>query len=152
MALTELWASREACRGVETAATSTSSGTDEQKTKDDDATSNMSGRIEYYSMHPGWSETDGLTVALPAMTKRMGGNGGNLRDWDMAADTIVWLAVVRTDGDSDVVLHPGEFYLDREPVRKVTPLDFGVGKYSLKQVEVLEEKLESMAGLSSARA
>ena len=151
VALTELWASREARRDAETAATS--SGTDnEQKTKDAASTNNMSGRIEYYSMHPGWSETDGLSVALPTMTKRMGGKGGNLRDWDMAADTIVWLAVVRTDGDSDVVLHPGEFYLDREPARKVTPLDFGVGKYSLKQVELLEEKLESMAGLPSARA
>ena len=70
-----------------------------------------------------------------------------LRDWDMAADTIVWLAVVKEGGEKGVTLHPGEFYFDREPTRKVTALDFGCCRYSMQEVERLSEKLSSMAEL-----
>jgi len=65
----------------------------------------------------------------------------------MAADTIVWLAVVKEGGEKGVTLHPGEFYFDREPTRKVTALDFGCCRYSMQEVERLSEKLSSMAEL-----
>lgn len=70
---------------------------------------------------------------------------GNLRDWDMAADTIVWLAVVEEGGERGVELRPGEFYFDRAPSRKTTAFDFGVGRYPMEEVERLSEKLCTMA-------
>jgi len=62
------------------------------------------------AMHPGWADTPGVVVALPAfhrVTKRV------LRTPEEGADTIVWLAAATEAGKVS-----GEFWLDRRPHAK----------------------------------
>jgi NAD(P)-dependent dehydrogenase (short-subunit alcohol dehydrogenase family) len=62
------------------------------------------------AMHPGWADTPGVVVALPAfhrVTKRV------LRTPGEGADTIVWLAAATEAGKVS-----GEFWLDRRPHAK----------------------------------
>lgn len=131
--------------------------------------------VKFFSMHPGWSETDGLSRSLPTFDKQF---KGKLRDWQMGADTIVWLACVKEDQNNDanheihnkenvgcnglvahkeavekekqhsVVLQSGEFYFDRKPEKKCTLLDFGATSYSLEDVKKMEEKLSKMANIA----
>ena len=104
-------------------------------------------------MHPGWSETDGLKRSLSTFDKQF---EGKLRDWQQGADTIIWLACVKESSHDEkenskgkgVVLQSGEFYFDRQTEKKWTFLDFGATRYSLKDVEKLEENLKKMAEIN----
>jgi dehydrogenase/reductase SDR family protein 12 len=74
-------------------------------------------------MHPGWTDTPGLEVAMPkfyARTKSI------LRDNDQGSDTIVWLAATR----------PAErgFWFDREIV---TEYKMPFKKHSAEEEEKL---------------
>ncbi|MGW7684358.1 SDR family NAD(P)-dependent oxidoreductase [Kribbella sp. NPDC054772] len=58
------------------------------------------------SMHPGWSETPGLTESLPGFSKL---TGRLLRTADEGADTTVWLAATNPRPPT------GKFWHDRSP-------------------------------------
>lgn len=59
------------------------------------------------AMHPGWADTPGVEMGLPAFRKVM---GPLLRDPTTGADTAVWLVASPLEA-----LEPGAFYLDRRP-------------------------------------
>ncbi len=59
------------------------------------------------AMHPGWADTPGVEIGLPAFRRVM---GPLLRDPGAGADTAVWLVASPLES-----LEPGAFYLDRRP-------------------------------------
>lgn len=59
------------------------------------------------AMHPGWAATPGVEKSLPAFNKKM---QKRLRDSQMGADTMVWLASAST------VLPSGKLWFDRQQV------------------------------------
>ncbi len=59
------------------------------------------------AMHPGWADTPGLEVSLPAFRRLI---GPLLRSAAQGADTITWLAA-----SLDMTWQSGGFYLDRQP-------------------------------------
>lgn len=66
--------------------------------------------VGYYSMHPGWVETNGVKNALPKFYDSL---KGKLRTPEEGADTILYL--LSADAKE---LTPGAFYFDRKPVAK----------------------------------
>lgn len=90
-----------------------------------------------YSMHPGWSDTEGVRTSIPGFHKAF---QAKLRDPAQGADTIVWLAL--EDGSK---LQPGAFYLDRQPQTK--HLTLGGTKYSKQEAAELYDKVLALAGL-----
>lgn len=90
-----------------------------------------------YSMHPGWSDTEGVRTSIPGFHKAF---QAKLRDPAQGCDTIVWLAL--EDGSK---LQPGAFYLDRQPQAK--HLTLGGTKYSKQEAAELYEKVLALAGL-----
>ncbi|HEY6566502.1 MAG TPA: SDR family NAD(P)-dependent oxidoreductase [Actinomycetota bacterium] len=63
--------------------------------------------VAVHAMHPGWADTPGLEVGLPAFRTLI---GPLLRTPDEGADTIVWLAAAAEPGRTT-----GKFWLDRAP-------------------------------------
>lgn len=92
-----------------------------------------------YSMHPGWSDTEGVRTSIPGFHKAF---QAKLRDPAHGSDTIVWLAL--EDGSK---LQPGAFYLDRQP--QVKHLTLGGTKYSKQEAAELYEKVLALAGLQN---
>lgn len=98
--------------------------------------------VGYYSMHPGWVETNGVKNALPKFYDSL---KGKLRTPDEGADTILYLL------SADVKeLTPGAFYFDRKPVAK--HITGGFTKYKAEAVNELANKLDSLATESSVRS
>ncbi|MQL96843.1 hypothetical protein Taro_029526 [Colocasia esculenta] len=61
--------------------------------------------IGFYSMHPGWADTPGVSKSLPDFHERY---SGRFRTSEEGADTVVWLALQPKEK-----LVPGAFYFDR---------------------------------------
>ncbi len=75
--------------------------------------------LNFSAMHPGWAATPGVEKSLPSFNKKM---QKRLRDSQMGADTMVWLASTGND------LPSGKLWFDRQQVptdviskTKVTP-------------------------------
>lgn len=67
----------------------------------------LAGRgITVSAMHPGWSDTPGVSDSLPTFSKVI---GPLLRSPEEGADTMVWLAA------TDEPVSSGKFWLDRTP-------------------------------------
>lgn len=64
----------------------------------------------YFSMHPGWADTPGVSDALPGFNRIL---GPILRDAAEGADTAVWLCSAGPEEAPG-----GSFYQDRKPRRK----------------------------------
>lgn len=85
--------------------------------------------VGFYSMHPGWCDTEGLSVAMPSFYNFM---KEKLRTIDEGSDTIQWLAV---SPSVDKIKHGGLYFRDRKDEIKHLPLG-GTG-YSADQAEDL---------------
>lgn len=96
--------------------------------------------VGVYSMHPGWTETDGVKTSIPGFWKTF---GSKFRPVELGSDTIVYLAL--EDADK---LQPGGFYLDRAPQAK--HLSWSGTQYTEQQVDTLCSKLSEMGGLAAA--
>ncbi|CAG9462547.1 unnamed protein product [Pedinophyceae sp. YPF-701] len=93
--------------------------------------------VRFYTMHPGWTGTEGVKNAMPDFDKSM---GDKFRTLEQGADTITWLALADEDK-----LEQGGFYLDRKPWPK--HLTLARTSYSSADVDRLWTQLETMAGL-----
>jgi dehydrogenase/reductase SDR family protein 12 len=72
--------------------------------------------IRFYSMHPGWADTNALVTSMPSFHHYM---QGWLRTPEQGADSIVWLAV----SNEARALPSGSFILDRAIASKhITPV------------------------------
>jgi dehydrogenase/reductase SDR family protein 12 len=49
--------------------------------------------VGFYSMHPGWADTDAVRAALPGFYETL---KAKLRSPEMGSDTVAWLCVVGT--------------------------------------------------------
>mmetsp|Transcript_11529 Transcript_11529/g.20459 ORF Transcript_11529/g.20459 Transcript_11529/m.20459 type:complete len:329 (+) Transcript_11529:38-1024(+) len=94
--------------------------------------------VSAYSMHPGWTKTEGVKKSIPGFYKMY---QDKFRDLNQGTDTIVWLA-----SQDDAKLTPGAFYLDRTVQEKHLSWGFGSTKYSSKDVDELWENLTKLAG------
>jgi len=92
--------------------------------------------LAFYSMHPGWTATEGVKEALPGFSDYM---AASLRSLPQGADTITWLALA-----DDTELQPGAFYLDRKPQSK--HLLWAFTQYNSAAVDTLWDQLSSMSG------
>ncbi|EFJ10807.1 hypothetical protein SELMODRAFT_271962 [Selaginella moellendorffii] len=61
--------------------------------------------VGFYTMHPGWVDTEGVAKSLSSFREKF---QGKLRTIDQGADTIVWLSL-----QPNSKLKSGEFYFDR---------------------------------------
>ncbi|KAF6260751.1 hypothetical protein COO60DRAFT_857255 [Scenedesmus sp. NREL 46B-D3] len=93
--------------------------------------------VSFFSMHPGWSDTEGVASSIPGFHKAF---RDKLRDTQQGVDTTLWLAL-----EDEVKLQPGAFYLDRSP--QIKHLTLGGTQYSPQQAADLWRKLMQMAGL-----
>lgn len=94
---------------------------------------NAAKYIDFYSMHPGWSETPGVKSSIPEFYRVFGSMFRSAKD---GIDTILWLA------EPDTIAKSGEFYLDRKPVRKNLP---GAGTQSNeKEIMAMMEQFDSI--------
>jgi dehydrogenase/reductase SDR family protein 12 len=85
--------------------------------------------IGFYAMHPGWTDTDGLKVAMPDFYKFM---KDNLRTLDQGNDTIYWLIATKKLNRDTM---SGEFFRDREVEMK--HISMGGTKYTDGEVDRL---------------
>eukprot|EP00887_Chlorella_sp_A99_P001207 scaffold14.g1207.t1 len=90
------------------------------------------------SMHPGWSDTEGVRTSIPGFHKVVWTFKNKLRDLEQGCETTVWLAL--EDANK---LQPGGFYLDRKLQSKHLPL--AGTRYSEADVDALVKRLEDMA-------
>lgn len=95
--------------------------------------------IGFYSMHPGWVETPGVTKSLPGFSEKM---SGKLRTSEEGADTMVWLSLVPKEK-----LVPGSFYFDRAEAPK--HLMFAATSGSHKLIDSVITTLRELSGMSS---
>ncbi|VFQ81470.1 unnamed protein product [Cuscuta campestris] len=94
--------------------------------------------IGFYSMHPGWAATPGVSHSLPSFSKAF---EGKLRTSEEGADTAVWLAL-----QPKQKLVPGAFYFDRAEAPKHL-LFSGTKTESPSVIDSIVENLKSFAGL-----
>ncbi|KAJ4850237.1 hypothetical protein Tsubulata_008166 [Turnera subulata] len=95
--------------------------------------------ISFYSMHPGWAETPGVSKSLPSFDKTF---SGKLRTSEQGADTVVWLALQPKEK-----LASGAFYFDRAEAPK--NLMFAATKGSHSLIDSIIENLRSLSSISS---
>lgn len=100
------------------------------------------GYVGFYSMHPGWCETDGVATSLPRFNEQM---RGKLRTPAQGADTVLWLL---TEDPEKLV--PGEFYFDRAVASK--HITGGFTRYDPSAVDALVQKLDTLATEGSVRS
>ncbi|MEW5311727.1 MAG: hypothetical protein WDW38_003415 [Sanguina aurantia] len=105
----------------------------EENVEDDHHLARQPG-VGAYTMHPGWTTTEGVKDSIPGFYNFF---KNKFRDLQQGADTIVWLALQSPDK-----LEPGAFYLDRAPQTKHLPL--GGTQYSKEEVDTLVKTLEGM--------
>ncbi|KAG6400207.1 hypothetical protein SASPL_137032 [Salvia splendens] len=101
------------------------------------AETNKDKGIGFYSMHPGWAETPGVSKSLPDFSKTL---SGNLRTSEEGADTVIWLALQPKEK-----LVSGGFYFDRAEAPKHLPFTATKGSHSA--IDSIVGKLHSMANL-----
>nr|XP_009792801.1 PREDICTED: dehydrogenase/reductase SDR family member 12 isoform X2 [Nicotiana sylvestris] len=92
--------------------------------------------VRFYSMHPGWAETPGVSKSLPDFSKSF---EGQLRSSEEGADTVIWLALQPKEK-----LVSGQFYFDRAEAPKHLPLTGTNNSHSA--IDSIIEKLRSLAG------
>ncbi|KAH7657381.1 dehydrogenase/reductase SDR family member 12 protein [Dioscorea alata] len=95
--------------------------------------------VGFYSMHPGWAATPGVTKSLPGFSEKL---SGKLRTSEEGADTVVWLALQPKEK-----LVSGAFYFDRAEAPKHLALA-GTAK-SHAVIDTIIDSLRSLCGLSS---
>ncbi|KAL5714721.1 hypothetical protein ACHQM5_016643 [Ranunculus cassubicifolius] len=95
--------------------------------------------IGFYSMHPGWAETPGVSKSLPDFSKML---SGKLRTSEQGADTILWLALQPKEK-----LKSGSFYFDRSEAAK--HLFLAGTSSSHAAIDSIIESLHSLCGFSS---
>nr|XP_016489972.1 PREDICTED: dehydrogenase/reductase SDR family member 12 [Nicotiana tabacum] len=93
--------------------------------------------VGFYSMHPGWAETPGVSKSLPDFSKSF---EGKLRSSEEGADTVIWLALQPKEK-----LVSGQFYFDRAEAPKHLPLTGTNNSHST--IDSIIEKLRSFADL-----
>lgn len=93
--------------------------------------------IGFYSMHPGWADTPGVSKSLPGLSEKL---SGNLRSNEEGADTVVWLALQPKDK-----LVAGAFYFDRAEAQK--HLKFAGTAASHAQIGSIVDSIRSICGL-----
>ncbi|KAL8159931.1 hypothetical protein V2J09_001468 [Rumex salicifolius] len=93
--------------------------------------------IGFYSMHPGWAETPGVTKSLPDFSEKM---SGKLRTSEEGADTILWLSLVHKQK-----LASGAFYFDRAEAPK--HLMFAATSGSHKLIDSVVTKLRELSDI-----
>ncbi|KVH98598.1 Glucose/ribitol dehydrogenase [Cynara cardunculus var. scolymus] len=94
--------------------------------------------IGFYTMHPGWAETPGVTKSLPSFSKSL---EGKLRTSEEGADTVIWLALQPKEK-----LVSGGFYFDRAEVPK--HLAFAATKSSHDAIDSIVATLDSFGNFS----
>uniref|UniRef100_A0A7S1TCZ4 Dehydrogenase/reductase SDR family member 12 n=2 Tax=Compsopogon caeruleus TaxID=31354 RepID=A0A7S1TCZ4_9RHOD len=90
--------------------------------------------VHFYSMHPGWCDTDSLKEAMPGFYEKF---KDSFRTVAQGADSVVWLAISK-EVDS---IQSGEFVFDRHAVPKHLPLLAGT-QSSPSEIESLFAKYE----------
>ncbi|GAB2213008.1 hypothetical protein Drorol1_Dr00021019 [Drosera rotundifolia] len=95
--------------------------------------------IGFYSMHPGWVDTPGVTKSLPGFSKAL---SGKLRTNEEGADTVIWLALQPQEK-----LVSGAFYFDRFVAPK--HLTFGATASSHVFIDSIHNTLRSLSGVPS---
>lgn len=75
-------------------------------------------KINFYCMHPGWSDTPGVQNSLPDFRKTF---EKKLRSPEEGADTIIWLSISE---NKELKGQSGLFYFDRKPVNTHLTLGF----------------------------
>ncbi|KAL8134184.1 uncharacterized protein LOC141712828 [Apium graveolens] len=95
--------------------------------------------IGFYSMHPGWAETPGVSKSLPSFSESF---AGKLRTREEGADTVIWLALQPKEK-----LVPGGFYFDRAEAPK--HLISAATRGSHSAIDSILECLHPMSGISS---
>ncbi|KAG8075404.1 hypothetical protein GUJ93_ZPchr0006g45422 [Zizania palustris] len=103
------------------------------------AEKNSNMGVGFYSMHPGWADTPGVSRSLPGLSERL---SENLRSNDEGADTVIWLALQPKEK-----LTPGAFYFDRAEASK--HLKFAGTAASHGQIDSIAHILGSICGTST---
>jgi dehydrogenase/reductase SDR family protein 12 len=93
--------------------------------------------VGFYSMHPGWADTPGVSKSLPGLSEKL---SGNLRSNDEGADTVIWLALQPKEK-----LTSGSFYFDRAEAPK--HLKFAGTAASHGQIGSIVDSLRSICGI-----
>lgn len=86
------------------------------------------------TMHPGWTETEGVKTSIPGFYSQF---KDKLRSLAQGADTVTWLAVADADA-----LEPAGFYLDRAARSKHLPL--AGTKYAPEKAAQLLQRLDAL--------
>jgi dehydrogenase/reductase SDR family protein 12 len=94
--------------------------------------------IGFYSMHPGWTDTEGLQSSMPDFHKFM---KDKLRSLPQGTDTIRWL-IASTHLNKST--QSGEFFRDREPEMK--HISLGGTKYDEAKVDQLWSWCSQLSG------
>ncbi|KAK1282154.1 hypothetical protein QJS10_CPB22g00918 [Acorus calamus] len=95
--------------------------------------------IGFYSMHPGWAETPGVSKSLPSFSKSL---SSKLRTDKEGADTVIWLALQPKEK-----LVSGVFYFDRAEATKHLPYAGTANSHSV--IGSIVENLRSLCGFTS---
>ncbi|KAF9603987.1 hypothetical protein IFM89_039341 [Coptis chinensis] len=95
--------------------------------------------IGFYTMHPGWADTPGVTKSLPGFSKAL---SGKLRTNEEGADTVLWLALQPKEK-----LVSGSFYFDRAEAPKHLALAGTSSSHAA--INSIVDSLRSLCGLSS---
>lgn len=102
--------------------------------------------VHVYSMHPGWTTTEGVKKSIPGFYNFY---KNKFRELAEGADTIIWLSL-----EDDAKLTPGGFYGDRK--LEIKHLSMGFTKYGAKEVDALWANLSALMvkalPLASAKA
>lgn len=93
--------------------------------------------ISFYSMHPGWADTQAVRDALPQFYEKM---KPTLRTPEQGADTALWLAVSPTVPRAD----NGGFFQDRQSVSKHLTMAFT--SVAMAEQERFMAGLDELAG------
>ncbi|KAK1306784.1 hypothetical protein QJS10_CPA10g00555 [Acorus calamus] len=95
--------------------------------------------IGFYSMHPGWADTPGVSKSLPGFSKSL---SSKLRTDKEGADTVIWLALQPKEK-----LVSGAFYFDRAEATKHLPYAGTANSHSV--IGSIVENLRSLCGFTS---
>lgn len=92
------------------------------------------GSVGFYTVHPGWTTTEGVKKSIPGFFDMF---GKDFRSLTEGADGIVYLAM-----EEPKMLENGEFYLDR--AKQAKHLALSGTRYDPSEAQRLCEKLDAM--------
>ena len=98
--------------------------------------------VRFFSMHPGWADTDAVRTSLPQFYETL---KARLRSPAEGADTVLWLCCA-----PEAKLRSGGFYFDRRQVEDPLPLAWT--QYAPERVAELQAALRKLAGLPDEAA